>query len=33
MQASVFYKGPRILKDGLVGIGCNAFFHNYMSLI
>jgi hypothetical protein len=33
MQAAVFYEGPGILKDGLVGIGCIVFFHNYMSLI
>ena len=27
MQVAVFYKGPGILEDGLVEIGCVVFFH------
>jgi hypothetical protein len=27
MLSAVFYNGPGIIDDGLVGIGCVAFFH------
>jgi hypothetical protein len=33
MHVTVFYEGPGIIEDSLIGIGYVAFFHKYMPLM